>query len=274
MKVGIVGLGLIGGSLARDLAALGHSVIAYDRSAATLRAARRARVIAGSVGRAMRELETCEVCILAVPVTDAPEVLARAAPYLGSATLITDVGSTKRSIVQAAAGLGLAARFVGSHPMAGDHRSGWAAARRGLFDGARVCLTPTHRSAPAAVRRVRALWKSLGARPESISAAAHDRLVAAASHLPQLVSSSLAAELGRAGVGRSLLGPGGRDVTRLAGADSRMWLAIATDNADLIAPLVRSQGRVLTRLAAALDRGDRAAVASLFATARAWSDEG
>lgn len=272
MKVGIVGLGLIGGSLARDLAALGHTVLGYDRSAASLRAARRAGVIHGVISKAMRELAGCDVCVVAVPVSDAPAFLARAAPHLSGATLVTDVGSTKRSIVRAAAHAGIGSQFVGSHPMAGDHRSGWTAARRGLFGGARVFLTPTRTTPPATLRRVRAFWRAVGAKPELITAAAHDRLVAAASHLPQLVSSALARQLRDAGVGRALLGPGGRDVTRLAGANSRMWLAIALDNADLIGPLVHAQARAFTRLGAALDRGDARAVARLFTAARTWSE--
>ena len=271
MKVGIVGLGLIGGSLARDLLAAGHTVIGYDRLRATVVAARRAGADAHVAGRHLEELADCDICVIAVPVTVAPEVLACAAEWLGRVPCITDVGSTKRSIVRAAQRLGLAPRFVGSHPLAGDTRSGWRATRKGLFVDAPVFLTPAPGSRAAAVARARRFWRSVGAQPQSMTPTEHDTLMAAASHLPQMVASALGLTLGQVSVNRAALGPGGRDTTRLADADPDVWTAIALDNADRIVPLLARYERAIGRARSAVASADSVALRALFRDARRWS---
>jgi prephenate dehydrogenase len=270
VKVAVLGLGLIGGSVARDLAAAGHTVLGFDRSAATLRAARRARVIEGTIGPDFDGLESCDVCVIAVPVTDAPRLLARAARALATVPLITDVGSTKRSIVRAAEAMGLGRRFIGAHPFAGDHRSGWRASRRGLFRDAPLFLTPARSTPPATLARARRFWRVLGARPRLLSPAKHDQLMAGASHVPQLVSSMLALTLAGAGIPRSALGPGGRDVTRLAGADRVVWTAILLDNADRIVPMLRAHERTLRRVRSALAGGRAMDLSLLLRAANGW----
>ncbi|MCX5755546.1 MAG: prephenate dehydrogenase/arogenate dehydrogenase family protein [Gemmatimonadetes bacterium] len=270
MKVAVIGLGLIGGSIARDLTAAGHTVVGHDRSKASLRSARRAGAVVEAIGADFAGLESCDACVLAVPVLDAPRLLARAIKQLPASALITDVGSTKVSIVQAAVRLGAADRFVGAHPFAGDHRSGWKASRRGLFAGVSVFLTPTRATRPAMLAKSRKLWRAVGGKPKVVSATEHDALMAGASHLPQLVSSTLGASLLRAGVSRATLGRGGRDVTRLAGSDPRVWSAILLDNADRIAPLARANARLLAKFAQALDRGDGAAVRRLLTDSNRW----
>src|SRR5258705_13950838 len=119
--------------------------------------------------------------------------------------------------------------------MTGDHRSGWDASRIGLFRSAPVYLCPTRQSTSDAINTATALWRSLGARPERMSAAQHDSRLAWTSHLPHMVSTALALALAGAGVDRTLLGPGGRDTTRLAGSSPEMWTAIALENASAIA---------------------------------------
>jgi prephenate dehydrogenase len=212
-------------------------------------------------------LGDADAVVLAVPVLAAPALLRRLAPRLGAVPLVTDVGSTKRSIVAAAEAAGLGARFVGSHPLAGDHRSGWGASRAGLFAGARVYLTPGPSSAPEALAACRALWTALGALPEVTDAEAHDRLLAWSSHLPQAVSSALALALARAGVPREALGPGGRDVTRLAGSSPGLWAQVAADNADALLPALDGMEAALRELREGVERGDPAALRDWFASA-------
>ena len=143
--VAILGLGLIGGSIARDLAARGVRVFGFDRDRRRAVAARRAGAIGLVMHEDLEQLRDARTVILAVPVDAAAELLTRVAPLLARARLITDVGSTKRAIVARAESLGLGARFVGSHPLAGDHRSGWAASRSALFRGAtRVPLSDSN----------------------------------------------------------------------------------------------------------------------------------
>ena len=158
----------------------------------------------------------------------------------GRAALATDVASLKVAVLGAAAAGSRAhpARrpapvFVGAHPMCGTERSGYAAARDDLFDGARVWLCPLpDRGSATALAIARDFWTLLGGRPRSVAAPRHDRIMANASHLPQLVSNALAAVMDDAGLAPDLLGPGGRDMTRLAGSSPTMWLPLLKALAD------------------------------------------
>ena len=136
--------------------------------------------------------------------------------------LLSDVASLKEPVERAARAAGLEDRWVGSHPMAGSEGSGFDAGRADLYDGARVWLVADD-AAGAARDRVAALWEAVGGRPAPTGAAEHDRLMALASHLPQLTANGLARVLDDAGVTRDALGPGGRDMTRLAASAPGMW---------------------------------------------------
>ncbi len=268
----VVGLGLIGGSVARDLAARGVEVRAYDRDVENLRAAQTEGVVSQVLDDRLSDLSDVDVVVLAVPVDRAPALLERIASITSSDTLITDVGSTKARIVAHAAALGIGERFVGAHPMAGDHRSGWAASRCGLFADARVYLCPTDETRADLVRLADRFWQGLGGRPCVLRAEDHDRKLAWASHLPHVIASVLASALSEAGVSREELGPGGRDMTRLAGSSPEMWTAIAQDNAVAIDVALAAAESELSRFRAALAANDREAVSAWFATARAWFD--
>jgi prephenate dehydrogenase len=274
----VIGLGLIGGSVARCLAGVGVRVLGCDRDTATLEAAIRSGVVADSLGTpvapAWGGVAEADWVILAVPVDTAPALLLSLAPALGGARLVTDVGSTKSAITAAAEQLGLGPRFVGSHPFAGDHRSGWAASDAGLFRGARVYLTPCPSTGDAALHAARGLWGLCGATVELMDAAAHDRLMAWASHLPQVASSALALALADACIHPSALGRGGHDATRLAAGSPEVWTGIALENAaELAVALEALEGR-LGELREALKRRDAAAIHALLAQATAWSGEG
>ena len=138
--VAVLGLGLIGGSLARDLSARGARVLGYDVDADTLLDAQRAGVLEGVLGESLTGLAQVDTAIVAVPVRSAGALLARMRPRLQRHTLVMDVSSTQRGSAAAAARLGLERSFVGTHPLAGDHRGGWSTSRAGLFAGARVFL--------------------------------------------------------------------------------------------------------------------------------------
>ena len=270
-RAAVVGLGLMGGSLARDLAALGVEVHAHDRDPATLRAARAEGVVRAELGASMEGVEGAELLVLAVPVTAAAAVLERVAPRLGADAVVTDLGSTKASIQRAATELGLAERFVGSHPLAGDHRAGWEASRRGLFADAPVYLCPTPATHPRALREVRELWLRLGARPEVTDAEAHDRRLAWTSHLPQIAASALAHTLAGGGLDRQSLGPGGRDTTRLAGSSPEMWTAVCLDNADSLEAALGALIDDLASFRLALRSRDAERIHPFLAAAHAWS---
>ena len=267
----IIGLGLMGGSIARDLAAKGVRVRGYDADRARLDAAVREGIVSDPLDIDFHG-GGADVIVLAIPVDQAPAMLRRLARVARSARLVTDVGSTKTSIVAAARGLGLDACFVGAHPMAGDHRSGWTASRRGLFVDALVYLSPTSPARTPVVEVAKYFWEWLGATTRIIGADEHDRHVAWTSHLPHLVSTALGLALAGAGIGRDALGPGGRDTTRLAGSSPEMWTAIAADNRDAIDEALASAEREVASFRAALASGDVALVRERFASAQAWFD--
>lgn len=269
----VVGLGLMGGSLARELAARGTAVLGYDPDPRALEGAVGAGVLRGVLPPSLEGIEEAGLLVIAVPVTATAGVLGTALPRLRRDVVVTDLGSTKRAVEAAALEAGVGARFVGSHPLTGDHRSGWDASRQGLFVGARVVVCPTPRSESAPVERVREMWRSLGSVVETMSAEEHDRRVAWTSHLPQLASTALALALNAAGHPRGELGPGGRDVTRLAASSPEMWTAICEENGDLLEEAIRSLERELSTLRGALRR-DPALVRERFTRARDWSAGG
>lgn len=265
----VIGLGLIGGSVARELTARGVRVLGYDRDEDTLREAAEEGGIQGTLPSGLSGVAGVDLVVLAVPVTAAPRVLERLAAHAGEAP-VTDVGSTKASVARAALALRLGERFVGSHPLAGDHRAGWGASRLGLFEGARVFLTPTPASTRPALERVQELWRELGAHTEVVDAEVHDRRLAAISHLPQALSTALAATLASGGWGRGALGPGGRDATRLAGSSPEMWTSIAMDNAPYLSAAVAEVEARLAALRTALDQGDEGELRRFFETGSRW----
>jgi prephenate dehydrogenase len=271
VRVAVVGLGLIGGSLARDLAAAGHEVMGYDRSRATLRSARRAGAIEVAGGPRLEGIETADLAVIALPVDAAQRVILGRADQLRHLEAVTDVGSTKRSIMRAAARAGLRDNFVGSHPMAGGHESGWSASTTGLFAGKPVYITRSKDNSAAAERLVRRLWRAVGGRMEEIDAREHDRLLSATSHLPQVVALALTMVYASEGMNREILGRGGKEMTRLAASNPGMWAAILTDNrgnaAARIAQLRKALGQIEERVA----RGDGEAIRRLLSMTNAWS---
>lgn len=269
-RVTIVGLGLIGGSIAKDLAARGVRVAAYDPDVRSVEEAIGAGVVSQRLDRP--SAADADVVVIATPVDAAIEVLRALASANRSTAMITDVGSTKSRIVSEADALGLSDRFAGSHPMAGDHRSGWDASRAGLFAGARVYLCAPSGAPADVVADLTAFWKGLGAHPVLIDAEAHDRTLAWTSHLPHFASAALALALAKAGIGRDALGPGGRDVTRLAGSSPDMWSAIAVENAAAIDAALAAAEQEVASFRSALSRVDADELRGRFAAARAWFD--
>jgi prephenate dehydrogenase len=262
----------MGGSLARALAVRGVRVLGYDSNLEHLASALREGVVHEELDASLAGLETAEVVLIAVPVSATAAVLPRIASRVTSARLIMDVASTKRSIVAAAEAAGIGKRFVGAHPLTGSHRSGWGASRASLFEDARVFLCATPSTAPETLQLAESFWRELRAGAELLDAATHDEQMAWRSHLPHLLSSALAVTLRDAGVRRSALGPGGRDMTRLAGGSPTMWGSIVEDNATAIVDAVAACERRLAGLREALRCGDVEAVQQFLRTASDWFD--
>lgn len=274
MQVVIVGLGLIGGSLARELRRAGHAVTACGRDAARLTPAVALGIVdavaedwAGAVAKA-------DLVVLGVPVGALRQTYARIRPQLSAEAVVTDVGSTKGSVVRDIAGLcggRLPARFVPGHPIAGTEHSGFAASVEGLFAGRRVVLTPTADTDPAAVERVGDLWRQTGAQVLTMTAQAHDAALALTSHLPQMLAYTLMGQFAEAGdeALAQLIGSGFRDMTRLAGSDPVLWRDVALANRAQLSLALHRYLERLGELAAAVDAGDGARLEKSFAAVQA-----
>lgn len=245
-EVAVVGLGLVGGSLARALTARGYRVIGVDRQSVR-RAARRAGAVAATAG-AVERVANADVVVLAAPPSANRTLLRRLARVARPDLVITDVGSVKGPIVRDAGRLGLRA-FVGGHAMAGSERRGFGASSVDLFRDAAWWLVPA--SDGRATRAVRTLVRAVGARPRTIDAAAHDRVVAFLSHVPQLTSWALLENARADPVARRFLssaGPGFQDMTRLAHSPRDLWREILHENQ---AEVERALGVLSRRLARA-----------------------
>jgi prephenate dehydrogenase len=269
----VIGLGLIGGSLSRDLAAMGVRVRAYDADAGHLETALREGVVHAALDETLAGVAGADVIVIAVPVDAAIEILAGIEPYTSDTKLITDVGSTKARIVATARAKSFGDRFVGSHPMAGGHRSGWEASRAGLFEGAPVYLCPTSNASEEARTLANEFWRAIGGRPVCMDADRHDHQLAWTSHLPHIVSTALALTLAQSGVRRTDLGPGGRDITRLAGSSADVWTAIAHDNAPAIDDALAAAEKEIAAFRRALAGADAASLHERFTAARIWFDD-
>ena len=271
--VAVIGLGLIGGSVARALSARGARVVGFDRNRASMSAAMSERVIEAELDEELNGVAGTDIIVLALPGDATRKIIPRLAQLSTHATLVTDVGSAKQLVVQAAEAAGMGPRFVGSHPLAGDHRSGWQSSRSDMFQGERVFLCPTSTTLREKMQAAENFWISLGAIPTTIDARTHDLRMAWLSHLPHILSTALALTLRDACVTRSELGPGGRDLTRLAGSSPDMWTAIAQENGPAIAAAISSFEAHLEELKTAVVTADATAFRASFAAGRDWFSE-
>jgi prephenate dehydrogenase len=241
----VAGLGLVGGSVARALHRAGYFVVGVDRTA-VLRRARAAGVIRAGYTDLAAALAGADVLLLAAPPRATLRLLAQAARVASPDLVITDCTSVKREIVREARRLGLRG-FVGGHPVAGNEGRGFAASSVAMFRGRAWVLTPEGASAKA-VRAVRALVRATGARPVTMSAARHDRVLAYLSHLPQVVAWALygAAKANPAARRHlALAGPGFHDMTRLHRSPRALWREILAGNQDELRRSLRTFARAL-----------------------------
>ena len=271
----VVGVGLIGGSLALALRAKGlvGEVVGIGRGRHNLDEALRLAIIDRVADDYPGGLAGADVVLIATPVAQFPAVLAQLAPHLGPQTIVTDGGSTTQDVIVAArAALGAKFKqFVPGHPIAGTEHTGAGAAFPELFRNRKVVLTPEAETPRDALGRVREMWESTGATVVDMPADRHDAILAAVSHLPHLLAFALVEELAlrpdAPDYFRFAAG-GFRDFTRIASSSPEMWRDIAIANrATLLEELRRYRGQV-ERLEQLVAAGDSNALIQLFATAR------
>jgi prephenate dehydrogenase len=208
-----------------------------------------------------------------VPLSATLSFLDRHARLWRPDAAVSDVCSLKSPINARARALGVTSRYVGAHPMTGGESSGFAASRSGLYRGAPVWLT-AQGAQPAVRARVERFWSGLGAHPAWIEPDAHDRQMVRASHLPQVVANVLADAMRSAGLRRADIGPGGRDMTRLAGSSPEMWRDLLETSAPQLAPALKDVSEALAAAASSLEAGDVDPLVRLMERTRAWKGEG
>jgi prephenate dehydrogenase len=230
-RFSILGLGLIGGSLAMALRKRisGCDITAYDIDRKTLETARAGGTLDRIADSPIHACETAQCIIVCVPVGEIAATFTAIGPALKQGVCVTDVASVKSTILDLAQRL-LPERvfFVGGHPMAGREQSGLIAAREDLFDGAICVTTPLATTNAKALEDVEAMWRSIGSRIVRLSPQEHDRNVAQISHLPHVLASALIGSVTDDAL--AIAGRGFRDLTRIAAGNSRLWRQILQSN--------------------------------------------
>jgi len=275
-KLVVVGVGLIGGSFALALKSAGavRRVVGVGRGRANLDQALAMGAIDEAATDPAQAVAGADFVLVATPVGAMADVFSRIGGTLARNAVVTDGGSTKQSVITAArSALGTRiAQFVPAHPVAGSDESGAAAASTALFQDREVILTPLAENSPATVARVRSAWQACGARVTEMSAADHDVVFAAVSHLPHLLSYALVHELATRADAPQLLahaGAGLRDFTRLAGSHPEMWRDICLANREALLGELRRYQDTLAGLGALLEQSDGAALERVLEAARA-----
>ncbi|WP_414673954.1 bifunctional prephenate dehydrogenase/3-phosphoshikimate 1-carboxyvinyltransferase [Marinobacter sp. UBA3607] len=275
-RVAVIGLGLIGGSLASAIRKyrLAGTVVGFDRKAEDAALGVELGVIDEAAESVEQAVQGSDLIVLAVPVRATRAVLEQVQPFLAEDALLTDVGSTKSSFVadvEAVFGT-LPANVIPGHPIAGSEKSGIRAANPELFAHHKVILTPADSAIPSGVSRLTALWEGTGATVLTMSVAYHDEVLAATSHLPHLIAFSLvdtlAGEDENMDIFRYAAG-GFRDFTRIAASDPVMWHDIFLSNRDAVLRVIDHFTQDLGQLRTAIAAGDGATMLRVFSRAKA-----
>ena len=278
-KLCIVGVGLIGGSLARALrvAKVVRSVVGHGRNSGHLQRALKLGVIDSAETVLADAVRGADMVVLAVPVAAVSALLQEIAPRLDPSATITDVGSVKGTVVTAARAAlgGRFPAFVPGHPIAGTEKSGIDASFAELYKGQRVVLTPEADTDADALKRVTDMWRATGAEILTMSATHHDEVLAATSHLPHMLAYTLVDALLKLDDRQTLFALAAssfRDVTRVASSDPEMWHDICLSNRAALVKALKHHRVQMDDLLAALERGDGDYLRALFTRAKQQRD--
>jgi len=278
-RLTIYGVGLIGGSLARALKSAGAvgEIVGYGRTLEPLQKALTLGVIDRYETNLAEAVQGSDVVLLGVPVGAMEAVLRELKPHLNANTIITDVGSTKGSVVSAAEKVfgSLPPRFIPGHPIAGTENSGVEASFAELYQNRRVILTPNEKTEADALETIRWMWQQTGAEVTDMSVAHHDEVLAATSHLPHMLAFTLVDTLAgledHDDIFRFAAG-GFRDFTRIASSNPQMWHDICLNNRDAMLKMVRRFNDELATLTTAIEQGDGETILQTFQRAKSARD--
>lgn len=272
----IIGLGLMGGSLALALRerGIGRRIWGVNRRTSVIDRALELGAIDGGTPDAIEGVADADIVVLATPVRTIIRLLQQIGPHLKAGCLVLDLGSTKSHIVQAMASLPAGVEPVGGHPMCGKEVAGIWAAEASLYEGAIFPLTPLERTGPEALALAECLVESIGATPVVIDARRHDRLVAAISHLPYLTAVTLVAAAAEVADEDPLAWPlaasGFRDTSRLAASDVTMMYDILLTNREFVGEMLHRYRRHLERIIDLVENGRDEELRAVLE--QAWQD--
>ncbi len=275
-KLAIIGIGLIGGSLARALRRAGFAkeIVGYGRNLGNLKLAVELGVVDHAEVKIAAAVQDADVILIAAPVGSMTEVFSQLAGNISRETVITDVGSVKMSVIRAARealSQEEFARFVPGHPIAGTEQSGVAASREDLFHGHQIILTPEVDTNPGAVESVRSMWEAAGGVVRLLDADKHDAVLAASSHLPHVLAYALVDMLVRRDDHRDIFdfaAGGFRDFTRISSSDPTMWRDICLTNREPLLALLEEFRQDLGDIMQAIEKGDAQWLMDTFERAR------
>ena len=272
-SVAIVGVGMIGGSIGKALKSrrLATRIIGIGRSAPSLAAAKKEGAVT-ETSLDIGAVAAADVVVVAAGVGAIPDLLERIDAVVKPGTLITDAGSTKASIV---AGWekkrrSRRGRFVGSHPIAGSHRRGSAAADAELFAGRVTVVTPVAATPERDADEISGFWSALGSTVSMMTPREHDRILAATSHAPHMVAAAVASATPPSS--RNFTAGGWRDTTRIAAGDPELWADILLDNAGELATVMKRFAGVIEKMLTAIESGDRRRLVALLERAKEQRD--
>ena len=278
MTIGFIGLGLIGGSIAKAIRRVHPEIklIAYNRTISVVNDALRDGVIDQACFEITSAFDECDVVFLCVPVVTMRAMLKALAPHLKEDAIITDVGSTKTDIHEMVGGLGLDSHFIGGHPMAGSEKTGYANSTDRMIENAWYILTPGSEVPISRISSFSEFISSLGALPLILTAEEHDYMTAAVSHVPHVISASLVNTVkeldGPEEYMRTIAAGGFKDITRISSSSPQMWQEICLANSDNICSVLESFIRKLTDFRFAIRNGSEEKLMKYFSESKEYRD--
>ena len=276
-KITIIGVGLIGGSLARALKErnLAKVVFGYGRDQSRLEEAQKSNVIDAFSTNIKEAIDEANIIVIATPVGTFKDILDQIEPLISSNVIITDVGSTKSDIVNIVNDVlrDKSSYFIPAHPIAGKERSGFEVSDSKLYDGKKVIITPQETNSPESIDVIDQMWKNVGADVDFMSAESHDNLLGMTSHLPHMLAFSLVNYLVDQNPNASIYAGGGfKDFSRIASGDAIMWRDICLQNKNQIMNHLKGYQSTLDDLLKAINDEDSEKLSQLFTTAKKTRD--
>ena len=276
-KITIIGVGLIGGSLALALKErnLAKVVFGYGRDQSRLEEAQKSNVIDAFSTNIKEAIDEANIVVIATPVGTFKDILDQIEPLISSNVIITDVGSTKSDIVNIVNDVlkDNSSCFIPAHPIAGKERSGFEVSDSKLYDGKKVIITPQETNSPESIDEIDQMWKNVGADVDFMNAESHDNLLGMTSHLPHMLAFSLVNYLVDQNPNASIYAGGGfKDFSRIASGDAIMWRDICLQNKNQIMNHLKGYQSTLDDLLEAINDEDSEKLGQLFTTAKKTRD--